>query len=730
MPTQRLRPILVALILAFLYQPAHAISDAEVKAGIQKLVKQLYSTQNANGHWEPGGFNERKKVEGGLTALITYALLTAGESYQNPKIAKALNYLKKVKMEGVYSRGVRAHVWAALPDRFRKYLKEDIYWLQAAAHKVNTGGIGFWYLKEEQAATQWDNSAIQYGVLGLWEGAKRGETVGGSLWAGVEKHFINDQNPDGGWGYSATAKGTRASMVTAGLALLFITQDYVHRSDYKQVGRAMNHPLQKRIDKALEWLGKNYIPGKVVGYNRRPFYYMYGIERVGLASGYKYFNKQDWYSSGAEWLLQQAPTNHEAAFSLLFLVRGRVPVFINKLEIPGKHWNNRPRDVDKLTRWISDTVEREMLWQIVNINTRAESWLDAPMLYLASHQALGLDSAQRAKIKRYIDMGGLLITTADSGAKAFNDEIQKILAEMYPRYKLKDIPDNDEIYNLVFKLANKKIGAKSIHNGIRHLVIHLPRDVSWTFHADQHSDQGIWQFMANTYYYATEKGRIRPRLDSHVLKATRKPAGPEVIVGRAKYDGNWNPEPQAWKVQKIAMANDAKGQVTTQVIPLADIADSGLPFVHVVGTEEIEFRDAELQAIKSFVQAGGTIFFEDAGGRGDFSLGIEDQISGLFERRRFRRLEAASPIITGKAIRGYDLSKISFRPYTILRRPRAEKTHRLDALNINGSPRIILSGDDLTAAILGQPVWGVMGYSTDSARKLMTNITLYGVKPK
>ena len=38
------------------------------------------------------------------------------------------------------------------------------------------------------------------------------------------------------------------------------------------------------------------------------------------------------------------------------------------------------------------------------------------------------------------------------------------------------------------------------------------------------------------------------------------------------------------------------------------------------------------------------------------------------------------------------------------------------------------SAEDLSNAMLGQPVWGIFGYSTRSARQLMTNILLYAKK--
>lgn len=95
-------------------------------------------------------------------------------------------------------------------------------------------------------------------------------------------------------------------------------------------------------------------------------YLMYGIERIGVASGYKYFGGVDWFSTAAREVLRTQDKNgawHSGwgaeasavvgtSFNLLFLSRGHAPVVMNKLnyaesevkQAPGTAWNERPRD--------------------------------------------------------------------------------------------------------------------------------------------------------------------------------------------------------------------------------------------------------------------------------------------------------------------------------------------------------------------------------------------------
>lgn len=718
---------LATVILAVVMPPVvrAEVTDAEIEKGIERIKGILYKSQNQAGLWDdpkaPDLGGEGRNW-GGATALITYALLTAGESYQSPKLNRAVRFLADdVKMVGLYAVACRAHVWSHLPDMFNGKLREDLYWLQQAAHPVSTGGISFRYLQDSK---DWDNSTAQYGVLGMWECAKRNLPVGQNFWAGFEKHAIASQNDDGGWSY--TQGDSRTSMTTAGLVMLYITQDYLHRQDFRTVGRASKHPLQAVIDKGLGWLDKNYKPGVNVNGGAEQ-YTMYGIERVGIASGRKYLGGKDWYRTGAEWLLKNHGSGTNAAFSLLFLVRGRVPVFINKLEIPGYDWDNRPYDVARLTEWVSDEVEKSMNWQVIPITVAPEQWLDSPILYLASHEPLKLTEEQELRIKRYIDLGGMLITSADDSSTAFTQSVTDLLRKLYPKYKQEIIRPDDELMNVVFRMESNRLGAVSIHNGIRHLAVHLPRDVSWTLHSTNHTDPMPWQLFTNAYYYATEKGRLRNRLDQHYLAREKDKGGPDVTVARASYDGNWDPEPLAWEIQSNYMYNASKANVKVMTAELAKLPDpSEAPFVHVAGTTKVDFSDAQQEAVKHYVNAGGVIFFENAGGGGNFAESVIQMLGKAFPDQRVRPISTAAPLVTGQSIKGFDISNIDYRSYALLRMGQVD-TPRLLTLNINDKPRVVISGEDLSEAMLDQPVWGVFGYDSPSAHKIMSNLVLYAM---
>lgn len=746
--------MLIAAMLAGWFAVACAaaepINDGQLDAAIHELIDRLYAAQNKEGLWIDAWPNDDSihgLQYGGNTALVAYALITAGESYQNPKLRRAIRFLEEVEMNGTYAIALRDMVWEHLPQSFQRYLNQDTRWLVDAAQPSPHGGKCYTY--SDYSRFNYSNSRTKFGLLGLWAGAKHGVGVPTNLWTDIEEHYVKSQNKDGGWPYNNTQwDHSRGSMTAAGLIALHVIRDYHYWPQYQQTGRTDDMPIQQSIDKALRWFDKHFVVdhvpevgGKKGGYSN-VFYYLYAMERVGEASGIKYFNNKPWFESGARFIFDQLEHDRlkpgreinskypgaeaanqvtSMAFALLFLSRGRAPVMIDKLEIPDYAWNNRPRDMVSLTQWISDEVELPLKWQRVPISSDPDEWLEAPLLYLASHEALNLTDGQKQKIKRYIDRGGLLITAADKNSRAFSESVEALAGELYPRYSLQPAEENDPLYSQVYPVSRVDFDTQVLDNGVRHLIVHLPRgDASWMLHSDTMTRPDAWKFFVNMYYYSTE-GQPRQRLSDFDAVA-QGAGGDNIQIARARHEGNWNPEPLAWNQQIRFM--QGKLNVSIHEVDLNKLADERAPLVHIGGAENLQWSDQQVEALRRYIHAGGTAIIEDVGGGGRFHGSTMQVLGRIFPDQRVRQLASDSPIITGKDIGGFDVTHPQWRDYAI-RRLGPLSNPRLMAVYIDDEPRLIISGDDLTFGMLGAPAWSVIGYSPDSARKIMTNIALY-----
>src|SRR5439155_13003234 len=105
-----LRMTALAVVLVLGVHTLSAATRAQIDDAIASAKTWLYKQQQPDGTWEIS-FEEHGDQKTGQTALVLYALLSAGESHQDPRLAKAIEYLKKTDTTGVYALGVRCQVW-------------------------------------------------------------------------------------------------------------------------------------------------------------------------------------------------------------------------------------------------------------------------------------------------------------------------------------------------------------------------------------------------------------------------------------------------------------------------------------------------------------------------------------------------------------------------------------------------------------------------------------------
>ncbi len=737
MNTPRFLTILLLIALTFPVSVFGDVTDEEIGRAISSIKKYLYYKQDRQtGSWEfrsnQGGVESDVMQVGGETALVTEALLISGESFQNPRIEKALKYLREVEMKGTYAVAFRAHVWAQLPPEYMPLLEFDASWLLEAANKHQRGLFDYQPLSSDRV----DHSVTQYGMLGLWEASKRGLKIPDKYWMRWAEHFVSAQKDDGGWSYSSNPDGlTTGSMTAAGLTALFICQQELYRDRPTPESK-----VTQAIDKGVAWLDQRFVGHNNPNANEWIFYYLYGIERVALSSGLRYFNQQDWYQAGATHILNKLDDNGsidddyvDTAFALMFLSRGRVPVWANKLQVKGSRWNNYPNDVFTLSRYLSEQVEKEINWQIIQADLPGEDWLVAPVTYLASNEALNIDDKQKRNLKRYLDLGGLLLTSPDGDSKPFTDSVRALAKELYPQYEPTELPSNHMVYSCWHHIAKeRRLPLGAVSNGARELIIMADRDWGQVFQSDKNPGKNpAWDLATNIFAYATNRGALSNRLDKPYEKRTGRGFSGEVSVGRASYAGNWLPEPGAWEVQANYVFNQAGINVKTTpgsgagVLSLDDIGQCDHKLVHLTGTHAINLTETQKKAIRQYVGRGGTILIETVSGHGGFSRGLEKQLSEMFNVYAVP-LTPADPIISGAGLNGgQDCARALYRRYAVVTVQYDPKPNLAALLDQSNRPIVIISHEDLSLGMIGNRFWNIIGYQPESSRRLVANIVLW-----
>ncbi len=758
------RAVLFALIAGSCWSAAPAgaerVDDARVEAAIEKAKAFLWSLWDEQaGHWpERGkkGFGEGEGVAvnyGGTTALCAYAVLAAGESHQSQRMKRTLEWLRGAPLRGTYAVALRANVWGFLPKSspYRADLEQDAKWLIVAAQP--NGGYTYTPARPAPAAQRYpyDNSNSQLALLGVWSASLAGVQVPKEYWRNAEAYWLAEQREDGGWNYGRWwLPGGRSygSMSAAGLASLFICYDAIH---FEEFADATVEGEPAGITKGLDWMAKNFGPRGAGTEPKWLYYYLYGVERVGMASGYKYFGEKDWYREGVSVVLHdqrddgswpgnyllrgsEGPTSPDrnvksdvenadisTAFALLFLARGRHPILFNKLRYEGT-WNSRPRDLANLCRWITSAFEKQVHWQVIDLAPPVTEWHDAPILYISGKTAPNFRQQDLQKLRTFVYQGGVILSEAVLDSQAFSESMAACYREMFPELSLEELPEDHPIYNLHFPLR-KHPRLMGISNGVRLLAIHSPADLSraYQLRADAQRPE-LFQLAANIYFFVSDRGSLRHRGVSHWPDAEEFKPIRTVKLAVLEHSGRWNPEPLAWQRLAILMGNRQRVKLElVGTMPIDRLRYPAAEVAAMTGTSAFKLSNSEKYFLRKFCLDGGTVVADAAGAREDFARSFEEQVLPILSDGRYEELPLLHPIYTTA---GPAIQKVQYR------RPLRDLLHgegrpRLRAVTLGDRVVLVYSPIDLTAGLVGYPCWGLKGYEPESAFELVRNVILY-----
>ena len=736
---QRFALFLILSIAVFsLSLPAAAqskgtFSDAPVAKAIEKARAFLWSKQLPDGSWGKQGGGHRA-YDDGPTALAVYALMASGESANNPKMIKALDWMAKQENDFTYCLGLRCNAWVMANketnNKYRTQLRKDLRKLLTG--QIN-GGYGY-ECKPGVTKGRTDNSNAQYGVLGTWAAARAGEEIPNAYWKLVLGHWNRHQCPDGGWGYSG-ANNSTATMTAGGIATLFVCFDHML---YSQFSRCKVKIDLKQLYRGLDWMGKNF--AKVLQSGKYGigdlFYFLYGIERVGLACGYKYFGTADWYKLGAEKLLASQSPNGSwrgkwreivaTSFAMLFLVRGQHAIAFNKLEFEGD-WNNRPRDLAQLTRWLSGVLERTLNWQVINLKVPVEQWHDAPILYLSASDKPEFSEADLKKLKKYIHQGGTIFSATECNGPRFRTGIRQVYKKLFPKYELKLVPRDHPLYKAHYKMQTARPAFYMIHNGIRPLVLHTDYDTprAWQLYQTAFM-QPSFQIASNMVMYVTDMGKLRNRGVSHWPAPPTRKASATVKIARVKHAGNWNPEPASLQRFSMLLQQQTGVKAEIETVAAGELAAGDAAVACLTGTGKVDLTKDQLQALKKFTDKGGLLVVDAGGGSAEFADAVEADLRQAYDTIVIRKLSTMSPVYM---LKGREIESVSYSRKAKLVRG-LSKRPQLRGIEAQGKLRVVFSREDLTGGLLGSPMYDRAGYSPESAFEIMRNIVLHAMGDK
>ena len=753
--------LVAALLVGATWQAALALTDEQVVKAVERAQRYIMSQQGPDGSW-PEAKQHASPTPCGHTEMAVFTLVYTGIHPNRDAVSRGVNTLLTRNLDYTYAIAIRTMAYAHLQrkladkrrDMIRKALITDTMWLVQAQ-----GVHGGWdYTSLGGSNGRHDLSNTQLAVLALREAALAGVEIPRTVWERNYALYNKEQKNDGSWNYGSPPVGQNnqlggntpgyGTMTAAGLASIFIDMDNLDLASGCPCrgGRSarMSGDFDRRVDLALGWLEKHFKADKSPKHpqneNAWQRYWLYSVERVGIAAGYKYFGTHNWYKEGAEYLVRIQGGDggwgglSQTCFALLFLYKGRAPILYNKLEYEGE-WNNHRRDIANLTSYIEKVKEQPFHWQIVSLRAPADELHDAPVLYITAEKEPVFSDGHKKKLREFTDTGGTILLEASCGNPKVRRWAQTFVKELWPEWDLKPLgPDHGSFKHP--NLLKQRPEILGLHDGVRTFLFYSMDDISCPWQTKAYARRGyLFQWGINLFTYATDQSPLRAKLQARLpVEKDRYPGAvkagsrPSLRLARVKYDGpGWLAGRNYKVLQRLQKALSGKASVNLAVTEDGAEASglSGHDIAYLTGPGEIKMAETQKQALKAYLANGGFLWAESANGSTHFNGAFRKLCAetGL----TLKLIPQTHPLITGRLPNGKGYSLISGVQFSrSLRVPRLGRPHaELTGIYLGDKLVGVYSPLDIMFSMTGYNAYGRRGYKTQDARAVATNIILF-----
>lgn len=727
------------------------VTGPQVRAAILRAVQALQKARKPDGTWPDYA------QEGGVTALVTYALLEAGVSPVGDDLAPALKHVRALPHRSTYVVSLKVLALASAdPKEYAEAIQAGADWL--AEHQAATGAWGYGTLppaalagakaggalqrarREGQLRAQYerpDASNSQFALLALAAADRAGARVPAEVWRRADRHFRSVQLSGGGWSYvyhaadPDEAYGSITAAVAAGLYLcherLAGTEPQATTADRLAV-----------LEKGYDWIARHYTlqenPNRSLAWY---YFWLYSLERLGVISGRRTFGDHDWFREGTALLVRGQRSDgrwtdrlYHDALCLLFLAKGYKPVLVQRLRWTGQ-WRDDPRDLNHLVAYLDDRVGGDPVdWRTLEVEAPLKDYLSAPILHVAGRGPVRMLPATAPRLAEYVRQGGLILIDPAGGDAALVRSVRDLLSDAFPDAEFRPLPADHPLARTVHRVDPAALGLEVLQVGCRASVVLATQGLAeqWAAADPDRPDEAL-RFGENLAVYATGNEALPERLhEPEVLEMPQ--AGPPprgaLRVAQIRHNGDWHPRPYALPNLLEDLAARFGVRVWSRPVPVelgkTDLAE--FPVLYLTGHGALELPEAERKALAAYLDRGGFLWAHACCGREAFDKAFRRLVGQMFPGATLERLPADHAIYSGRV--GARIRSVRYGDAVRAEQPDLDEPV-LYGLERGGHLVLVYSPFGLADGLDGLTTYGARTVAPPDARRLAVNILLHAL---
>jgi len=423
------------------------------------------------------------------------------------------------------------------------------------------------------------------------------------------------------------------------------------------------------------------------------------------------------------------------------VVWGETATFADSGEIAD--WNLCPADLQSLLRGAGQALGVRYGSQSVSLATFEADPQTSPLLFVSGTRRLRMDAEQLAKLRLYVQRGGLLVFDSVAGSPWFTDSVRVTLAQLFPDRPLRRLPADHPLLHAAVDVDKAGFGRnppgalpvfEAIYVGCRVGVLLSPYGLGCGW--DGRHVPGLPQAV---YYDVETAGKLGVNLVAYALgyaetgleeakpelfgAADAAPPSDELVFSQLTHAGHWDVHPGAAAalLRRAAGTLAVRVSLRRQAVDPSKDALTGRTFAWLTGLDDFRFDDAAIANLRRFLASGGTLVVSNGLGLASFDAAARRELARLLPEQALKPIPADHALFSGGAL---PIGEVHLTPAARLAHPKLAAP-LLEGISIGGDLRVIYSPLDLEAGWTGCEHPMMRGYESDTALALGLNVLVY-----
>jgi hypothetical protein len=255
-------------------------------------------------------------------------------------------------------------------------------------------------------------------------------------------------------------------------------------------------------------------------------------------------------------------------------------------------------------------------------------------------------------------------------------------------------------------------------------MVQLPDDIARVWQSREQVDRvDDFALGLDLFLYAAGKSELRNRLESDDIPVIGLDPRASTSITQLHVGDESDPEPMAWPRFARWFRLQTDLGVLLYERALEDLKPTDSPIAHMTGVSGFKPTEAQCQALREYVQAGGIVLIDPCGGPNAFLASVKnDLLPRAFASVNLTRMSGDHPLLTNSADGMSQLEPADLRDYVRGLNPPIDRGIWMLR---SGKGAVIVSSLDITTGLLGANHWGIAGFTPQYSLSFVKNLVLW-----